>query len=591
MEYVFNPIYNKTPAGPCAAGSDVTYVIKVSRWANVSSVFFVMVNDNDNTVQKIRMPLYSCDTAYFTYKATINFKKAGLFWYYFEAKNGNTNIFLCKTQLFDIEPMGKPNTSFAQIVYDKPSVVSKNYRSGIIYHIFVDRFKRTNTTKTKEGMILRDDWGGEITKNSKDFLVINQECFGGNLQGIIDKLPYIKSLGTTTIFLSPIFESFSYHKYDTADYEQVDSMFGGEAALKNLITEAKKLGIGILLDGVFNHSGSDSIYFNKLGRYNSIGAYQSKKSKYFDWFKFDKFPDNYSSWWGITTLPQFDAGEATLQQFIAGPNGVIAKYMKMGLLGFRLDVVDEVADVMLDKICARVKQVKPDAAILGEVWEDAATKIAYSKRRHYFSGNQLDGVMNYPLRNSIIDFVLHGNAEGLASTFFMLKDHYPIEVQNNVMNFLGTHDTKRILTVLTENRPNQALNLLKLSSAIQYCAPGVPAVFYGDEAGIQGGDAPFCRVCFPWGNENKEINNWYKKLGKLRGMDLLAQGDCNVLFAHNGVFVFERLQETKRIVVGANCSLEDFKLNLKTPYTNFETGKKVKDFVLLKPQEFVILLT
>ena len=588
-EFIFNPIYNKSPRGPSLAGDSVTYTLQIAKTVHCDNVFFFLIDDKTNKGVKTKIPLYSCDDKYYTYQMTITYPNAGLYWYYFEIENDGGNFFLCKTYLFDVRPMPGPMASFAQLVNEKESKADKSYNQGITYHIFVDRFKKSGTVTNRPGMILRKDWGGEITKNSKDFLVINQECFGGNLQGIIDKLPYIKSLGTNTIFLSPIFESNSYHKYNVANYEEVDSMFGGWEAFCRLIAEAQKFDMKILLDGVFNHAGSDSIYFNKLGRYKTIGAYQSKKSPYYDWFMFEDFPDKYSSWWKIDTLPQFNEESDSLQQYFTGPKGILDKYISSGILGFRLDVVDEIFDPFLNKICKRIKQTNPSALIVGEVWEDAATKIAYDRRRHYFNGHQLDAVMNYPLKNAILDFVKDGRAENVASVFFMLKDHYPINVQNNLMNFLGTHDTIRILTLLKQKDSNKAVQLLKIASAIQYCSPGVPAVFYGDEAGVEGGDAPFCRVCYPWDNQNKEILNWYKKLGALRGESVFVDGECNVLLAHNGVIVFERKNKTTRIVVCANCGPDDFQLDVKNPMVNFETGKTVKDFVLLAQNDFVIL--
>ena len=589
-EFIFNPIYNKKPQGPGKVGDAVTYTLKVLRSVHCEDgVFFVLTDDKTKKVTKTKIPLYESDDNYYTYQMTITYTADGLYWYYFELRNDAGSFYLCKTYLFDVLAMPTPGEAFAQIVYQNESAVDKSYNKGIIYHIFVDRFKKSGTVNCKSGMVLRKDWGGEITKNSRDFLVINQECFGGNLQGIVDKLPYIKSLGTNTIFLSPVFESYSYHKYNVADYDEVDSMFGGWEAFNKLVTEAKKLDMKILLDGVFNHAGSDSKYFNKLARYKTIGAYQSKKSEYYDWFSFENFPDKYECWWKIETLPKFREESASLQQYFTGPGGILAKYMKSGILGFRLDVVDEIFDPYLDKICKRIKQSNPSAMVLGEVWEDAATKIAYEKRRHYFSGNQLDAVMNYPLKNAILDFVKDGRAENIASVFLMLKDEYPRAVQNNLMNFLGTHDTIRILTLLKEHNLDRSFQLLKIASAIQYCSPGVPSVFYGDEVGAEGAEAPFCRVCYPWNNQNKDILAWYKKLGVLRSDKVFVDGECNVLLAHNGVFVFERKNESTRIVVCANCGPDDFQLDIKNPMVNFETGKTVKDSIHLASNNFVIL--
>lgn len=624
-EYVYNPLFNKTPAGPSRAGGAVTYTVKAAHSNPCDNVYLMLTDDADKSVKQIRMPLVSRDAEFNIFRVTINYERAGLYWYHFKMTKSEYTWYLCKTPSFNAEARGDMGSAYAQIVTEKPIRENKQFTSGIIYHIFVDRFYKSGDVAAKRGMKLRRDWGGSITKNTPnlatdplEYEIINRECFGGNLLGIVDKLSYIKGLGASAILLSPVFESNSYHKYDTADLENVDSMFGGDAALKTLVAEAKRQGIGIILDGVFNHCGSDSIYFNRLGNFNSVGAYQSRKSKYFDWFTFEKFPDAYSSWWGFDTLPQFNESNPALQKFIAGPGGVIEKYMKTGILGFRADVADELSDVYLDKICARIRAVRRDAVIMGEVWEDAATKIAYGKRRHYFAGGQLGSVMNYPLKNAIIDFVTKGDSEGLASVFYMLRDHYPREVAYGLMNFLGTHDTKRILTVLREKDSDakNAFNMLKIASAILYCSPGVPAVFYGDEAGAFGGEAPFCRVCYPWGKEDKATLAWYRKLGELRASSVLVDGDCNILFAHNGVFIMERVimkasKESKgaslrgavgdeaianrptkyasRLILAANCAAEDFKLNVASPMTDFETGKPVKDSIIMKPQSFVVL--
>jgi len=586
MEYIFNPLLNKSPKGPCKAGSEVTYTLKVAHKCNAGNVYFVLIDDSDNSSKQIKMPFHTRDDEYSTYQVTITYKDAGLFWYHFKITQGKHVWHLSKGHLFDVEPTKDVTASFAQAIFQKPYKVEKSFRNGIIYHVFVDRFKKSGAIPAKPGITLRRDWGGEIDKNTKDFLVINREHFGGNLQGIVDKLEYIQSLGASTILLSPIFEASSYHKYDTADLSRVDTMFGGNEALKTLVKEAKKFGINVLLDGVFNHCGSDSIYFRD--------AVRDPKSQYRDWFMWDHYPDRYSCWWGFDTLPQFNEENPGLQKYIAGPGGIIEKHMKTGILGFRLDVADELTNPFLDKIAARIRTAKPDAVVLGEVWEDAAIKISYGNRRKYFNGAQLNSVMNYPLKGAIISYVLTGHAEGLASVFHMLADHYPREVRHNLMNFLGTHDTKRILTALRENTDHEqkrAFQLLKIASAIQYCAPGVPAVFYGDEAGCTGGEAPFSRVCFPWGKEDKDILKWYRKLGTLRQSPVFNESEAEVLFAHNGVFILSRTKGKDRVILAINCGHEDFKLNIEheKDMIDFESGKPVSDSIMLVPKDFVIL--
>lgn len=585
MEYLFNPITDKAPYGACKSGTAVTYTVRVSVRCECGQVFFVYLPDGEVETKNIRMPIVGVVDGYYIFRASIKFPTAGLFWYHFQVVNPKYTVYLNKTPLFDAEPLGYLNSSYCQNVYKRDTRVANDYRTGAMYHIFVDRFckggVRPPANKSIAPVTLRADWGGDMTKNTKDFLKINKEFFGGNLYGVIEKLPYIAGLGVKTIYLSPIFQSSSYHRYDTSDFSRVDEMLGGDGALKELIAEGKKHGIGIILDGVFNHIGSDSDIFKS--------ACSSKTSPYYGWFEFSHFPDRYSCWWGIDTLPQFNESNLQMQNYIAGENGIIQKYMKMGIAGFRLDVVDEITDPFLDKICGRIKAEKTDALVIGEVWEDAATKIAYDKRRHYFAGGQLDCVMNYPLKNAVIDYVLHGNAEGLAGVFFTLRDHYPQSVQNNLMNFLGTHDTKRILSVV------HAVNLLKIASAVQYMSAGVPSIFYGDEVGIGmdgygAGEAPFCRVCMPWGHENTEVLDWYKKLGDLRKMDVFNGGETRVIFFGSGVFVFERTKKSERVVFAGNCGRDDFQINVTNPMRDFEANEIIKESVILPPNSFKIFI-
>ena len=269
--------------------------------------------------------------------------------------------------------------SVSDFKYAAPS----NHYGGIIYHIFVDRFNRGKDKKIKDGQIFVEDWNAPIPEYPKypGAPLKNNYFYGGTLYGIADKLDYIKSLGVTIIYLSPIFESVSNHKYDTADYMTVDSAFGGDAALKYLIDKAKSYGISIILDGVFNHTGSDSVYFNKNGRYKSIGAYQSKDSEYFSWYDFKEFPDKYTAWWDIEILPRINPDVPNCRNYFVGDGGVIEKYAKMGIAGFRLDVVDELSDGFTEAIKQKLNLINPESILYGEVWEDASNKIAYGKRK------------------------------------------------------------------------------------------------------------------------------------------------------------------------------------------------------------------
>lgn len=451
-------------------------------------------------------------------------------------------------------------------------------RRGVMYQIFVDRFFRGGDAPPREDVEMAENWGAEISQYPAypGAPLKNNLFYGGDLDGVRKKLPYLASIGVTVLYLCPIFEAYSNHKYDTADYMRVDPMFGGREALDRLLVAAKDIGIRIILDGVFNHTGAISRYFNMDGRYDSLGAYQSKESPYYSWYRFRNFPDGYESWWGIRILPSVDSANADYRTFIAGEGGVVDTYMHAGVSGFRLDVADELAPVLIRDIRARIKARGEDTAIIGEVWEDASNKIAYDRRRHYFRGHELDSVMNYPLKNAIITYLLSENAEQFAHTMTVLYAHYPRHVSEVMMNLLGTHDTERILTVLggrdlsglsyeeirdvrlSENERALAVARLRVAYAILYFMPGIPCIYYGDEVGMEGGRDPFNRRTYPWGQEDGDILEHFRHLAAIRKTEeeVLAHGFFRVEHARGGELVFSRSTEKTTLLLLANSSPE-----------------------------------
>ena len=464
---------------------------------------------------------------------------------------------------------------FQLSVYEPGTNRQTGYEGGLIYQIFPDRFCRSGKEFRKDGAVMEKDWYARVSEFSAypGAPVKNNHFFGGDLYGIAEKIDYLKTLGVTLLYLNPIFDAASNHRYDTGDYMKVDDLLGGEEALKELLARAKEAGIGVILDGVFNHTGSDSLYFNKNGRYPSVGAYQSKESPYYKWYFFSRYPDSYESWWGISILPKVNCGEPTYRDFVAGENGVIEKYLDLGVAGWRLDVVDELNDEMVDAIRARSRKARPDALLYGEVWEDASNKIAYSNRRHYFTGGQLDGVMNYPLKNAIIAFLVDGDAGFLFETEKTLYENYPKAVSDMQMNLLSSHDTVRILNMLAGDPHSEYANtelasakllpeerarakkLLKLAVVIQMFLPGLPHVYYGDEIGMEGDRDPFNRQTYKWGAEDCEVLDFYRRVTALRAsLPMLKDAYYRGLYAENGVFVFERFNDSERLVVTINRS-------------------------------------
>ncbi len=459
----------------------------------------------------------------------------GLYYYHYAVQLGDGSCFVFGGERpTELDILDNYIGERQLLLYRPDFKASSRFASGPVYHIFVDRFAKAGTVTPKPGAVLDEDWDGGIPQFGEypGAEVANNVFFGGNLRGITEKLDYIASLGVRTIYLSPVFESASNHKYDTGNYMKIDPMFGTDRDFEVLCREAKARGMGIILDGVFNHTGSDSVYFNREGHYRTVGAYQSKRSRYAPWFSFRSFPDDYECWWGVKTLPRVDSANPGYRRFIC--ETVVPKWMKAGVSGWRLDVADELNEAFLDDFRRAVKERDPDSAVIGEVWEDASDKISYGRRRRYLTGRELDSVMNYPLRSAVIGYVLNGETGALRHATEGLYRRYPKAVSDNLLNFLGTHDTERILTVLggepTGNKTNAELAVLSMTPeeretgkkklcfawGILVGLPGVPCVFYGDEAGLEGYRDPFCRRPFPWKRVDTDLLSWYRTTGAMR---------------------------------------------------------------------------
>lgn len=496
--------------------------------------------------------------------------KKGLYWYHFIADG----VKIGKNQ-FGFGEIGEWNGNFELLVYDYRQSYPKNFCGGVMYQIMPDRFFKADGFGDEKGKRMRRDWGGTPEFKPRDGKIRNDDFFGGNFEGIRQKLPYLKKLGVTRIYLNPIFEAKSNHRYDTGDYMRFDGLLGSDEDFKNLIDSGKKLGIEFIIDGVFNHTGDDSVYFNKYSNYPSVGAYNSKQSPYYSWFDFKDYPDEYTCWWGIDTLPTINKNSKEYEEFITGDDGVLDRCLKMGVGGVRLDVVDEIPDSFVKKITSRVKAYGKNKIVIGEVWEDATNKIAYGVRRKYFQGNELDSVMNYPLKNAIIDYMITGRADEIYKTVREQVDNYPFHSLCCMMNILGTHDTPRILTVLGKNgvlksdridMENEILNkaefelgkkALKCASLLQYTLYGVPCIYYGDEICMQGNKDPFNRRCFNWINGDTEMLSWYKNLGKMRKkIPALKEGKITNIKMEKGVFTFTRQDEKSSLTIAVNCGDE-----------------------------------
>lgn len=603
-KFIFNPITDKSPQGAVVVGSTVTYTLKVSKFENSINAYFVLHKDGEQPKRYYMQRDFADDRyIHYTYKAT--YAGVGFFWYHFEVEFADYALRLVRSDSLDV--MDSPvESDYLQLVINSESNADKSFRKGIIYHIFVDRFCKDGEVKSRKGLNLINDWNKPVELELDDKgTKVHFDCYGGNIAGIRKKLPYLKKLNVGTIYLSPVFEAHSSHKYDVADYSKIDSMFGTNEEFADLIKSAKRMGMKIIIDGVFNHTGSDSIYFNKYGRYKTVGAYQSPNSKYYNWYDFINYPDEYSSWWGFDRLPQ-TREDSGFYDYIAGKSGIISKYMAMGLGGFRLDVVDELSNNFLHSICERIKDTDPKSLIVGEVWEDASSKISYDERKEYFLGGNLDSVTNYPMKNAILNYVKYGDAQGFVNTVNLILDQYPKSIQNNLMNILDTHDTTRALTflgadescieyhedgnyILTEPERERGIKLLKMATIMQFTVMGIPTVFYGDEAGIEGKADPYCRAPYPWGNENTSLIEWYEKLGELRNNKVLEDGNMSIKYASDSVIIYERTKDDKKVIVACNASHEDFDFVVERNMFNFFTGEYISGKITIEPDTAIVL--
>ena len=561
----------RTPSGAVPDGTCVNISIAFEKVENadclrgIKNINLITIY-NDSEVKTYGMTKNAsnanCENE-FVFSAEITVSK-GLYFYYFEVKCRDKTEYYYKNEKLPYAD----NAKKCQItVYDRDFKTPDFFKGGIMYHIFVDRFAKSKSWEPE----IRDNLFMHKSTDETPFYkpdihgkIKNEDVYGGSLTGIIEKLDYLLELNVNVIYLTPVFEAHSNHKYNTADYTKIDSMFGDDDIFDNLIKEADKRGIKIILDGVFNHTGDDSVYFNRYGSYGASGAYQTRESIYHDWYSFrdwDNNRDDYECWWGIKSLPCIKKDQPVFRAFICGIGGIIEKWLKRGIAGYRLDVADELSDRMLKGIRKAVKETSPGSIIIGEVWEDASNKVAYGQRRRYLLGSQLDSVMNYPLKEAIINYLRLGDSSVMSGVMDMLTRNYPKQSADCLMNILGTHDTMRILTALgsekfetdkdgmaesklTEHEKKRGTALLKAAVLMQMTLPGIPCIYYGDEAGMEGYSDPFNRRFFPWDNINEEIYDFYKKVcGIRKDGKVFADGEYKLIKEHKGLFFYKRVKE------------------------------------------------
>ena len=567
----------KSPYGAVPSGTKVQLTLRPLRAEGFSrATMSARFEFRDDATVTLNMPWSGLDGARDLFTCTLDTGDyVGLVWYSFglERLDGKGRKMFGPYQL---------------TVYDGGEVVPEWFGEGTTYQIFPDRFRRTRVPDP-QGMVggrwVHTAWQEEPEfRPDKNGEIRNRDFFGGDLKGVMEKLDYLQGLGVETLYFCPIFEAAENHRYGTADYSNIDPMLGTEEDFTQLCAMAHQRGMRVMLDGVFNHTGYVSRYFNGDGFYPTPGACQSEDSPYRSWFNFIHWPDQYESWWGIYSLPAVNEHDPSYRNFIfGGEDSVVRRWLRAGADGWRLDVADELPDDFVRGIHEAARAEKPGAVITGEVWEDGSTKVAYGVRRRHIMGRHCDGLMNYPFRNAVLSYLKGGDAADFVNAMETLRENYPRFAYYSAMNSLGTHDTARILTLLgaeegcehqsKEWRSNyrlgpdqrrRAKELLKLGAALMFAFPGSPTVYYGDEAGMEGFEDPFNRRTFPWGREDSELMGWFSRLGHLRKQSqALRQGDIHYRVGKGPVLAFTRTQGEETILAVFNTGSEEATLRLR----------------------------
>ena len=599
----------KTPFGTLTPGQVCTVHIHIPCAVGTTAVTLLLkYEDGKAGAQDIPLEKQSVKGAYEVWGGDFSIPHTGLYFYYFYIRKPDGGFRLFKQG----DDTNMEDGSLWQVSCVPADFHTPDWAKGAtIYQIFPDRFYKAGNcdpTGKLTPYTLHRTWGEEVEwKPTADGKVLNNDFYGGNFKGITEKLDYIASLGVNLIYLNPISKSFSSHRYDTGDYKTPDPLLGTEEDFSELCRQAHSRGIRVILDGVYSHTGSNSPYFNREGQFDSVGAYNSTESPYYSWYTFYNWPDSYNSWWNFDTLPTVNKMDpAFINYIIEDEDSVVAHWLRLGADGFRLDVADELPDEFIGLLRRRIKGIKPDALLLGEVWEDASTKIAYGRRRSYFTAGELDSVMNYPFRTAIIDYVRgRDGGQGLKEAVMAIVENYPAEVVQCNMNLLGTHDTPRILTVLVDDfngtreemskrrlsrhQFDIAYDRLLMASFLQYTLPGSPSLYYGDEAGMEGGKDPFNRRTYPWGYENMEFVEHFKRLGRLRREHpAFRYGDIQFFQAGDRHVGFTRSYEGRTYRVYCNRDADPWQIPANRLVAGYNLQIVAPDWLTLGPRGYCI---
>lgn len=515
---------------------------------------------------------YTDGTKYFTTKYTPD--SVGLYFYCFRFSHNDLNGLYNNGK--GASCYGNGGRWFMQTVYDRDFKAPEEFKGRVMYQIFPDRFfegRKKGPQLSFPDRVYREDKDGLpfFTWSAGDPHSITKDYYGGDLPGITRKADYLESLGINCIYLNPIFESHENHRYNTANYMKIDPELGTLEDFKQMCRVLHSKGIKVILDGVFSHTGSDSIYFNKESRYDTVGAYNSRDSVYRQWYDFDpKYKNGYRSWWDFPSLPDVNEMNPSYLEFICGEKGVISYWIKNGADGFRLDVADELPDEFIECVRRAVKRHGEDKLLIGEVWENAVTKESYGKRRTYLLGRGLDSVMNYPFRTAVLEFIKYGNGESFCESIYEIYESYPKEAMDTAWNSLSTHDTVRAITFLRGRPDNgdrrwqsrqhldgvrleRGKRMLICAYALLFGLPGVPCIYYGDEIAMEGYPDPFNRGYYRWWAQDKyflermeELVRFHKKHRRYK------EGGIYFVHLSENAVAYVRFEGYDEVLTGVN---------------------------------------
>ena len=601
----------KKPFGCLKTNEECTVSLYIPCFCMTKEVFLQIHSDDESCVHSFSMAKSGTEGDYEIYSCTFSLEDADLYFYYFRISTEGSD--------FDLFRQGYADTNIAVgdkwqlTVYRQDYDTADTFKGKVMYQIFPDRFCRegqTDCTGKLEPYTLHED-----VRDIPNYLpddkgeILNNDFFGGNIEGIISRLDYLSELGVSVIYLNPVFKAYSNHRYDTCDYKTIDPMLGDEADFVRLCEEAHKRDIKIILDGVFSHTGSNSVYFDRNNIFGN-GAVSNPDSPYRNWYRFDKYPHKYESWWGIETLPCVDELNSDYMDYIINDDdSVVRHWLRLGADGYRLDVADELPDEFIKRLHTVVHEEKADALVIGEVWEDASNKIAYGKRRRYFSDSELDSVMNYPFMNSIIDFAMGNISCGqFEQNIMTIVENYPRPVVDCLMNSLSTHDTARIFTVLSGADMNlskdakaayvlngeertTAVSRLMLAVMLQFILPGNPCIYYGDEVAMEGFGDPFNRGFFRWENQGCGISRYFAHMAKLKNtIPALQRGNLSFgCHSEIGVMHITRYLGDSSVTAIINRGDEVYSLLGKANILACHNATQCDDCVLVHKDGFVMI--